>query len=116
MFVILSKHLFMDYKNILHDIYQEIKPLLGQGKVANYIPALAEIDSKKFGISVSTINGETFYIIFENRKYQIESITEYDDLQAYILKCKSEASENFIQIHDGFVTSVMEVSDDTASS
>lgn len=34
----------MDYNKILSDIYDEIRPLAGKGKQADYIPELAKVD------------------------------------------------------------------------
>ena len=36
----------MDYQKILEEIYKEIKPEIGRGKVANYIPELAKVDPR----------------------------------------------------------------------
>ena len=31
----------MDYKEVIDNIYNEVKPFFGKGRVADYIPALA---------------------------------------------------------------------------
>ena len=36
-----------DYQRVLNEITQEVKPLLTQGKVADYIPALAEVSPER---------------------------------------------------------------------
>lgn len=41
-------------KEILADILQEVRPLIGQGKVADYIPALAKVPANKLAIAVFT--------------------------------------------------------------
>jgi len=41
----------MKYQSIIDKIYLEIKPLISQGKVASYIPALARISPEKFGMA-----------------------------------------------------------------
>jgi glutaminase len=41
-------------KQILEDILNEVRPLIGQGEVADYIPALACVPSNKLGIAVYT--------------------------------------------------------------
>lgn len=45
-------------KEILADILQEVRPLIGQGKVADYIPALAKVPANKLAIAVFTNKGE----------------------------------------------------------
>ena len=50
----------VDWQAILDDIVREIQPHLTKGKVASYIPALAEVRQDQFGIAFTTIHGETF--------------------------------------------------------
>jgi len=38
----------MNYQHILDEIYDEIQPELFRGKVADYIPALAEVEKVNF--------------------------------------------------------------------
>ena len=47
----------MDYKEVIDNIYNEVKPLFGQGKVADYIPALANIKQHQYGIDIATLDG-----------------------------------------------------------
>jgi hypothetical protein len=49
-----------DWQAILDDIVREIQPHLTKGKVASYIPALAEVRQDQFGVAFTTIHGETF--------------------------------------------------------
>ena len=49
----------MPEQALLEEVVDKVRPLLGQGKVANYIPALANVDAGKLGIAVTTIDGET---------------------------------------------------------
>ena len=37
---------------LLNEILDEVRPLIGQGKVANYIPALASVVPAQLGIAV----------------------------------------------------------------
>jgi glutaminase len=66
----------MDYNKILSEIAGELIEVIGKGKVANYIPALATIDSHKFGMSVSTIEGDTSWIGDVDEKFSIQSISK----------------------------------------
>ena len=40
---------------LLEAIFDEVKPMLGEGKVADYIPALASVDPHQFGIAICDI-------------------------------------------------------------
>ncbi|MCF1428930.1 MAG: glutaminase B [Shewanella sp.] len=44
---------------LLEQLVKQARPLLGQGKVADYIPALAKVNSNKLGIAVTTPDGVT---------------------------------------------------------
>ena len=46
-----------DYQRVLNEITQEVAPLLSKGKVADYIPALAEVDPEQFSIAIYTTEG-----------------------------------------------------------
>ncbi len=50
----------MNYQAILEEIYEEIKPHFGEGKVANYIPALSEVDPNQFAFSIITHDGNRY--------------------------------------------------------
>lgn len=50
----------LDYPEVLECIGKGLEPLLGKGQVATYIPALAEVDPHKFGISLRTIEGREY--------------------------------------------------------
>jgi glutaminase len=47
----------MDVQVLLEKIALEVEPLLGEGAVADYIPALAEVDPARFGIAVAELDG-----------------------------------------------------------
>jgi glutaminase len=66
----------MDLKKVLNDIVHEIKPELGVGEVADYIPALAKADPHKFGIAVTTVIGETFHAGDAKVPFSIQSVSK----------------------------------------
>ena len=66
----------MDYQAVLEEIYEEIQPLLGEGKVADYIPALAEIDPKQFGMSITCNDATTYNVGVTSTKFSIQSISK----------------------------------------
>src|SRR3546814_20926681 len=48
----------MDIETILADVAAAVEPHRGAGKVASYIPALAEDDPRKFGIAIVDRQGK----------------------------------------------------------
>lgn len=66
----------MNYQSTLEEIQVEVQHMIGQGKVANYIPALAKVPASKFGIAVETIEGEQFKVGDADEKFSIQSISK----------------------------------------
>ncbi len=66
----------MNYKSILEEIYQEAKVFPVIGNVAVTIPELAKVDPNKFGIHLTTIEGEDFGIGDSNEKFSIQSVSK----------------------------------------
>lgn len=61
---------------LLEEVVDKVRPLLGQGKVANYIPALASVDAGKLGIAVTTVDGETLGAGDYLEPFSIQSISK----------------------------------------
>lgn len=57
-------------------ILEEVRPLLGQGKVADYIPALAQVPADRLGIAVCTVEGELFAAGDAFEPFSIQSISK----------------------------------------
>jgi glutaminase len=66
----------MNYQKILKEIYKEIQPSLKNGKVANYIPALAEINPNQFAMSITLKSGEQFSVGKSQEEFSIQSISK----------------------------------------
>lgn len=66
----------MDYAKILQEIQEEIQPLFGQGKVADYIPALASTNPNQFAMSLHLLDGTTYEIGDTSSKFSIQSISK----------------------------------------
>ncbi len=66
----------MDYQAILENIYREILPYSREGKQADYIPALAEVDPDRFGISLRLMDGRTFELGDAHTRFSIQSISK----------------------------------------
>ncbi|MGS0727184.1 glutaminase, partial [Shewanella sp. 0m-11] len=61
---------------LLEEILEKVRPLLGQGKVADYIPALAQVDANKLGIAVTTSDGVTIGAGDYLEPFSIQSISK----------------------------------------
>lgn len=66
----------MDLQNLLDDIVGTVQPLIGQGGAADYIPGLAAVDTRQFGISVATRNGEVCSSGDADVPFSIQSISK----------------------------------------
>jgi glutaminase len=66
----------MDYQEVLNQVLEEVRPVMGQGRVANYIPALAAVDPGQFGMALSTVDGELFGVGDWRTPFSIQSISK----------------------------------------
>lgn len=66
----------MQYQAILEQIHAEILPTLPQGRVADYIPQLAEVDEHKFGMAVFDTNGDGASVGDAEERFSIQSISK----------------------------------------
>lgn len=62
--------------SMLESVLAEVKPLIGRGKVADYIPALACVDGAKLGIAISTVDGQHFFAGDAQERFSIQSISK----------------------------------------
>lgn len=67
----------MDFQRILDDLHAELRPRMGQGgQVAHYIPALARVSPRQFGIALRTRGGETAAAGDSAVPFSIQSISK----------------------------------------
>ena len=66
----------MNYDEVITRIHQELKSYWGKGKVADYIPALAEVDPQQYGIAVQTLDGQFFQVGEAKVRFSIQSISK----------------------------------------
>ena len=71
----LSVHNWQEIKQIIEEIYEEVKPD-NQGNVANYIPELAEVNDELFGITMVTVDGQVFQIGDIDQKFCVQSCSK----------------------------------------
>ncbi|WP_062264076.1 glutaminase [Endozoicomonas arenosclerae] len=80
----------MEYKpvselqRILACLPEAVTDAFGQGQPANYIPALAEVNPNKFGMAVSTVEGEDFTVGDAGEMFSIQSISKVFSLSLAI--------------------------------
>lgn len=74
----------MDYGSVITRIYEELKSLWGQGKVADYIPALSEVDPCRYGIAVETLDGCSCSVGDAGECFSIQSISKVFSLAMVI--------------------------------
>lgn len=61
---------------VLEALLEQVRPLLGKGKVADYIPALAKVSGSKLGIAISTVNGEHYQAGDADERFSIQSLSK----------------------------------------
>jgi len=67
----------MDYQTILDDIHEELRPRLGaEGRVASYIPALADVSPRQFGIALRSCDGLEASAGDSDTQFSIQSISK----------------------------------------
>lgn len=72
--------------SILEQIHTDAQALFGQGRVASYIPALAEVPPRQFGMAVALVNGQTFQVGDAHTPFSLQSITK---LFTFVLALKT---------------------------
>ena len=70
------------HNEMLDEILAQVRLLLGQGKVADYIPALASISGNKLGIAICTVDGQRFQAGDALERFSIQSISKVLSLVA----------------------------------
>ena len=67
----------INYQEILHKIYHDVQPYAGEGKQADYIPALAAVDANKFGICIESVrDNEVACVGDAEDRFSIQSISK----------------------------------------
>jgi len=66
----------LNYKNSIEKAFDYSKELADKGKVANYIPELANVDATMFGVHMTTLDGKGFGMGNHLEKFSIQSISK----------------------------------------
>ena len=76
----------MNYQQVIEKIYTKVLADKNLGSLANYIPELSKIDSKKFGVHISTTDNKEFYTGDSSEKFSIQSVVKvFSLIMAYRL-------------------------------
>jgi glutaminase len=67
---------------MLDEILSQVRPLIGKGKVADYIPALASVSGNKLGIAICTVDGQRYQAGDATERFSIQSISKVLSLVA----------------------------------
>jgi len=66
----------MDYSRILQQIHTDLQPWLDKGRVADYIPELAKVPARSFGMAIVTTTGDVFRVGEADTRFSIQSISK----------------------------------------
>ncbi|MEV6674445.1 glutaminase [Streptomyces sp. NPDC051162] len=66
----------MDYQTVLEEVAAFVRPLVGRGQVADYIPALAGVDIGRFGMAVVDVDGGVYGVGDWERPFSVQSISK----------------------------------------
>lgn len=65
-----------NWQALIDDIHQDAQLAFGSGKVASYIPALARVNPRLFGISLATVDGEQVSAGNAHTLFSIQSVSK----------------------------------------
>lgn len=66
----------MDYQAVLEEVAAFARPHVGQGQVADYIPALEQVSADRFGMAIADINGEVYGVGDWEVPFSVQSISK----------------------------------------
>ncbi|MCO4319585.1 glutaminase [Phyllobacterium sp. 21LDTY02-6] len=66
----------MELQAIVDSVYRDLGERIGEGKLADYIPELANVDPMQFGIALSTVEGETCLAGDAQTPFSIQSVSK----------------------------------------
>ena len=66
----------MNYKEVIEEVFQKVNNIEDKGELASYIPELANIESRNFGVHISTTSHFNFGLGNFQEKFSIQSIAK----------------------------------------
>ena len=86
------------YQKIIDEIYEELKPRFGEGKIADYIPVLAKVNPKRFALAISTLDNQSYAVGEANEPFPIQSISKVFNLAMAMRLNESEEIWNRVGV------------------
>lgn len=66
----------MNFQKIIKEVFKEVNSIEEKGALASYIPELANVNSKKFGVHITSLSGMNFGVGDFQEKFSIQSISK----------------------------------------
>ena len=66
----------IDLDFVLDHVLEAVEPFFGKGRLPEYIPALAAVDPRRFGMAVVTVNGDEHIVGDADEPFSIQSISK----------------------------------------
>lgn len=85
----------MNYEQVITKIHDDLTHLWGKGKIADYIPALAEVNPRQYGIAVETLDGQSYQTGDAGTEFSIQSISKVFSL-AMVSRCVGDRIWEFV--------------------
>jgi len=76
-----------DLQALLEETHAAVAPQIGSGRVANYIPALARVDPRQFGMAVVTLDGKVAKVGASDMPFSIQSVSKVFTLTLALNLC-----------------------------
>ncbi len=70
----------LDLDDILGTIHEEVRQRFGEGKVADYIPSLADVPKDRFGMALALLDGRVHSVGHAREPFSIQSISKVSTL------------------------------------
>ncbi len=84
-----------DLQAVLDLIHSEAQSLYGRGRVADYIPALAQVPPRQFGMAIAMVNGDTYTVGDAHVSFSLQSISK---LFTFVLALKLVGDEVWARV------------------
>ena len=81
---------FSELPGLLQGIAEEVRTLFGKGRVANYIPALAQVNPRQFGMAIACVDGSIHAVGDAHTPFSLQSITK---LFTFVLALKTDGDD-----------------------
>lgn len=73
-------------QEVLEEVHEAVRPIIGSGSVADYIPRLAAVNPEHFGLTVATLDGQRHSVGDATVGFSIQSISKVFSLALVIAR------------------------------